>query len=127
VITNVFKACFSICVIGALNSPVATPEHGLLGLSPGLRLGFISENASLFCMFVSPPTVLLHLVVSSASFLWALSLFIYLRSMSGLLLSCCNLAGDLNKTILFAVGVPRLLSLTLDAGSSVRARAALCN
>ena len=45
-------------------------------------------QACLLCMFVLPPTVPLHEGVNSASFLMALSLFIYFRSMS--VLSCCR-------------------------------------
>ena len=59
VILNVFKtgiiALFSSCVLGVFKSLVATPAHGLLGLSPSLRLRFISENASLRCVFVPSP------------------------------------------------------------------------
>jgi len=35
-------------------------------------------------MFVPPPTVPLHYVINSGSFLWTFSLFIYFRSTSGL-------------------------------------------
>ena len=42
----------------------------------------------LLCMFDTPPTVTHHYVVNSGSFLWALILFIYVRSMSGLSRSC---------------------------------------
>jgi len=45
-----------------LNSPVATPAYGLLGLHPSFRLRFISDDASLLCMFVPPPTAPLHQV-----------------------------------------------------------------
>ena len=82
--------CFLSCVLGVFNSPVATPAYGLLGLRLSFRLRFISENASLLCMFVPPPTVPLHYVVNSGSFLCALSLLIYFRSMSGLSRSCCR-------------------------------------
>ena len=73
-----------------LNSPVATPAYGLLGLHPSFRLRFISDDASLLCMFVPPPTAPLHQVVNSGPFLCALSLFIYFRSMFGLSRSCCR-------------------------------------
>jgi len=60
VILNVFKTdinAFSSCVLGVFKSPVATPAQGL---SSSLRLRFISENASLLCVFVLPPKVPLH-------------------------------------------------------------------
>jgi len=55
VILNVFETGFNAvsflpvlsCVLDVFNSPVATPEHGLLGISPSLRLRFTSENRSL--------------------------------------------------------------------------------
>ena len=78
---------FLYYVLGVFNSLVATPAHGP---SPSLRLRFISENASLLCVFVPTSTVPLHQVVNSGSFLWALSLFIYVRSMSGLSRSYCR-------------------------------------
>jgi len=45
VILNVYQCCvifvcFLGCVLGVFNSPVATTTHGLLGLSPSLRLRF---------------------------------------------------------------------------------------
>ena len=43
-------------VLGVLNSPVATPAHGLLGLRPSLRLQFISENASVLALYVCSTT-----------------------------------------------------------------------
>jgi len=69
VILNVFKTginavsslpVFLSCALGVFNNPPATPSHGLLGLSPSLRLRFISENASLLCIFMPPPTIPLH-------------------------------------------------------------------
>jgi len=45
-------------------------------------------------MFVPPPTVSLHYVVNSGLFLWAFSLLMYFRSMSGL-----SRSGDLNQNI----------------------------
>jgi len=41
-------------------------------------------QACLLCIFVPQPTVPLHYFVNSSSFVWAFSLFIYFRSMSGL-------------------------------------------
>jgi len=52
----VIFACFLSCVLDVFNSPVVTPAHGLLGLSPSFRLQFISEDASSVCI----STVLLH-------------------------------------------------------------------
>jgi len=43
-------------VIGVFNSPVATPAHGLLGLSLSLRLRFISENASMLALYIYATT-----------------------------------------------------------------------
>jgi len=48
------------------------------------------KRAWLLCIFVPQPTVPLHQVVNSAYFHWALPLFIYFRSMSGLSRSCCR-------------------------------------
>jgi len=50
-------ACFLSCVLGVFNSPMATPAHGLLGLSSSLRLQLISENARLLWIFMKRPTV----------------------------------------------------------------------
>ena len=47
---------FFKCVLGVCNSTVTTPAHGLLGLSPNLRLRFISENASLLTLYVYATT-----------------------------------------------------------------------
>jgi len=51
----IFPCLFLSCVLVVFNSPVATPAHGLLGFSPIPRLRFISEYASLHCIFVPPP------------------------------------------------------------------------
>ena len=51
---------FLRCVPVVFHSPVRILAHGLLELSPSLRLPFISENTSLLCIFVSPPTFPLH-------------------------------------------------------------------
>jgi len=81
---------FKLCSWG-FYSPVATPAHGLLGLCPSFQLQFMSENACFLALYVCSTT---HgptsKVVNSASFLCALSLFIYFCSMSGLLRSCCR-------------------------------------
>ena len=75
------------------NSPVVTPAHEVLGLSPSLRLRFarISENVSLLALYICATT---HGSISSScqlgSFLWASPLFIYFRSMFGLSRSCCR-------------------------------------
>jgi len=62
--------------------PVATLALGLLGLK------FASYNASyLFCIFAPPPTPLIK-VVHSGSVHCALSLFICLRTVSGLSRPC---------------------------------------
>jgi len=120
---------FLSCVLGVFNSPVATPAHELLGLSPSLRLRYIYRRtrACLLCIFVPPPTVPLHLVVNSDSFLWTVSLFIYFRSVSVLSRSCCSFAGDLNKTISFVVGVLSTAFARAYPGSSNRALATLYN
>jgi len=60
-ILNVFKTGINAvsffpvvlsCVLGVFNSPVATPAHGLRGLSPSRRLRFASENASLLALYI---------------------------------------------------------------------------
>jgi len=43
-------------VLGVFNSLVATPAHGLLGLSSNLRLRYISENASLLVLYICATT-----------------------------------------------------------------------
>jgi len=43
---------FLSCVLGVFNSPVATPAHGLLGLSSSRRLRFASEKASLLALYI---------------------------------------------------------------------------
>jgi len=48
--------CFSSCVLVVFNSPVATPAHGLLGLSSILRLRFILENSSLLALYICATT-----------------------------------------------------------------------
>ena len=87
----VIFACFSSFDFVVFNSPVATPAHRLLGLSQILRLPFILEKANLLavcvCATAHGP---IHQFINSGSFHWALSLFIYFRSMSGLLRSCCR-------------------------------------
>jgi len=64
VILNLFKTginavvflLFFKCVFGVFNSTVVTPAHGLLGLSPSLRLRFISVNASLLALYTCATT-----------------------------------------------------------------------
>jgi len=59
VILNVFKTGINAvsflpvlsCVFSVFNSPLATPTHGLLGLSGSLRLRFTSENASFIALY----------------------------------------------------------------------------
>jgi len=47
---------FLSCVHGVFNSAVATPAHGLHGLSLSLRLRFILENASLLVLYICAST-----------------------------------------------------------------------
>ena len=47
-------------------------------------------RACLLCIPVPPSTVPIHYVVYSGYFHWTLSLFIYVRSMSGLSCPCCR-------------------------------------
>ena len=77
---------FNLGGLGALFGGLSAPNPSLRGEGTG----FVSENASLLCMFVPPPTVPLHKVVNSGFFLWAWSLFLYFRSMSGLSCSWCR-------------------------------------
>jgi len=80
-----------------INSPVATPAHGLLRLSPSLRLRFIPENATLLCIFAHFPRLLTRALFFGpchCSYVFVLCLA-----------SRIHVAGDLNKTISFVVGV----------------------
>ena len=78
------SACFSSCV-PVFNRPVAAPHTGSSGLARFFDYDlYWGTRACLLCIFVPPPTVPLHYVVHSDSFLWAFTLFIYFRSMSGL-------------------------------------------
>ena len=47
-----FLPVFLCCVLSVFCSPVATPAHDPLGLSPSFRLRFISENASLLALYI---------------------------------------------------------------------------
>jgi len=105
---NVFKyqccvmcACFLSYVFDVYNSPVATPAHGLLGLSPSLRLRFILQNVSLLASYVCAathgPTSLLRLLgLSSLGFSYIFVACLVVR---------VHVTGDLNRTISFVVGV----------------------
>jgi len=81
-----FCAVFTVFLI-AQWQPRHTSSSGLARLQR-LRLRFKSEYASLLALYICAathgPTSLGNKVVNSGSFLWALSLFIYFRSMSGL-------------------------------------------
>jgi len=103
VILNVFKTginavSFFSWVFGVFNSPVATPAHGLLELSPSLRLRFISENGSLLALYICATT---HGPHFTKLLTWALSLGTW--HCSYIFVPCLafriHVAGDLNKTI----------------------------
>ena len=95
-----FKAVFLVF----LTAQWRLRHTGSSGFSPSLRLRFISENASLLCIFVSPPTVPLHYTK-----LLTRDLFFVPCHCSYISVPCpafhVHVAGDLNKTISFAAGV----------------------
>jgi len=78
---------------------MASPAYGR---SPSVRLRFISENASLLCMFVSPSTSHFTKLLTRARFFgpchW---LYIFVPC----LVFRVHVAGDLNKTISFVLSV----------------------
>ena len=105
VILNVLRQVSMLChfclFFNVFSNPVATPAHGLLGLSPSLRLRSLSENSSLLALYICATT---H---GPTSLSWELGLF----SLDLVTVRCsyifvpCLAFGDLNKTISFPVSV----------------------
>jgi len=48
--------CLFLCCVLGIFTPGALPPHGLLGLSPRLRLRFIYENVSLLALYICATT-----------------------------------------------------------------------
>jgi len=100
VILNVYKTGINTvsfsqfilsCVLRVFNSAVATSAQRLLGLSRVFDYDlYWRKRACMLFIFVPPTAVPLHYVVNLGSFHWTLSLFIYFRSMFGLLRSYCR-------------------------------------
>jgi len=92
--------CLLSCVLGVFYSTVATLAHGLLELKPSLRLRLILENASLLAFYICTSThnnkltraVCIGPCHCSYVFVPCLAFRVHV-------------AGDLNKTISFVVGV----------------------
>ena len=87
---------------------------------------YCRTQACMLCMFVLPPTLLIK-VVNSGSFHWALSVFIYFRFMLAFRVqfAACNLTCI--KKYRSQQRRSQMRSLALYSGSSIGARAALCN
>jgi len=94
VILNVFKQVTMLCHVSLsvlqamfllfLIAQWRLRHTGSLGLARLLNYDLHRRTRTcLLCIFVPPPTVPLHYVVNSRSFLWTFSLFIYFRSRSG--------------------------------------------
>jgi len=81
----VIFACFSSCVLGVFTGTWRLRHTSSSGLARVFDNDLYRRTgACMLCIFVPPPTAPLRAVVDSGSFLWALSLFIYFRSIPGL-------------------------------------------
>ena len=80
---------FLSCVLGVFNRAVATPDTGSRAQPESSITIYIVER-ELACLVYLCLHPLHTKVVNLGSFHWALSLFIYFRSMSGLSRSCCR-------------------------------------